>query len=98
MGAYCEVDNALVSYYNILRQIAEYEAAVASADDVLDQSLELYRQGLTEFVNVANAQVDLLQFTNSLLVARGQASTALVTLYKALGGGSDSLLADELKN
>ena len=95
MGAYCEVDNALVSYYNILRQIAEYEAAVASAADFLDQSLELYRQGLTEFVNVANAQVDLLQFTNSLLVARGQASTALVTLYKALGGGYDSLLADD---
>lgn len=87
MNAYNEVDNAMNSYINAMRQISEYERAAEASDEFLRLSLELYTQGLSDFTNVANAQVDLLQYTNSLIVARGQAMTALVTLYEALGGG-----------
>ncbi|MDO4319155.1 MAG: efflux transporter outer membrane subunit [Bacteroidales bacterium] len=87
MNAYNEVDNAMNSYLNAMRQINEYERAAEASDEFLRLSLELYTQGLSDFTNVANAQVDLLQYTNSLIVARGQAMSALVTLYEALGGG-----------
>jgi len=87
MNAYNEVDNAMNSYLNSMRQIAEYERAAAAADEFLRLSLDLYTQGLSDFTNVANAQVDLLTYTNSVIVARGQAMSALVSLYEALGGG-----------
>lgn len=87
MNAYTEVDNAMNSYLSALSQTNDYAAGVRTATEFLRLSLELYTQGLTEFTNVANAQVDLLNLTNSLLVARGNAMTALVSLYEAVGGG-----------
>jgi outer membrane protein TolC len=87
MSAYNEVDNAMTTYRNAQLQIEEYQAGLEASAEYLNLSLELYTQGLTEFSNVATAQVDYLNFANSLLVARGNAITALVDLYKALGGG-----------
>ncbi len=90
MNAYCEVDNALAAYTNAVRQIAEYERAADASEQFLDRSLDLYRQGLSDFTNVANAQVDYLTYTNSLITARGNALSALVSLYEALGGGFET--------
>lgn len=87
MNACNEVDNAIVAYRNALQQIVYYEKCVYVSEEFLTLSLDLYTQGLAEFTRVANAQVDLLNYTNSLIVARGNAMTALITLYKALGGG-----------
>lgn len=87
MNAYNEVDNAMAAYVNAVHEAAEYERAASAAEEFLALSLDLYTQGLSAFTNVADAQVDLLQYTNSLIVARGQAMSALVSLYEALGGG-----------
>ncbi len=89
MNAYDEVDNAIVAYRNAMKQIVYYEKCVEVSKEFLDLSLDLYTQGLAEFTRVASAQVDLLGYSNSLIVARGDAMSALITLYKALGGGFD---------
>ena len=54
-------------------------------------SLDLYKQGLEGFLSVANAQVSLLEYTDQLTVARGNAAADLVSLYRALGGGWEIL-------
>lgn len=87
MGAYNEVSGALEAYNRARQQVDAYEQCVAVGEELLKLSLDLYTQGLTEFTNVANAQVDLLSYNNQLIVARGTALNALVTLYRALGGG-----------
>ncbi len=96
MNAYTEVADALDSYRTSLEQAEYYRKAAEAAAELLDMSLDLYTQGLEEFTVVANAQVDLLNYTNSVITSRGAAMTALVSLYKALGGGySEYLNTDE---
>lgn len=89
MNAFNEVENAMTSYTGYVRQIAEYEQAVESTAEFLSLELDLYRQGLAPYSDVATAQQNVLNHTNSLIVARGNALTALVTLYRAIGGGFD---------
>ncbi len=49
--------------------------------------LDLYRQGLAPYSDVATAEQNFLNYANSAVVARGNALSSLITLYKALGGG-----------
>lgn len=90
MNAFNEVTCAIDAYTNAIKQISYYEQCVEVSGEFLDLSLDLYTQGLAEFTRVANAQVDLLNYSNDLIVARGTALTSLITLYKALGGGFES--------
>lgn len=87
INAYNEVGNALVRYRNCLGEIAEYSQATDNAREFLSLSLDLYTQGLSPYSDVATAQQNLLSYNNSLLVARGDALSALISLYEALGGG-----------
>lgn len=82
-----EVDNAMSRYQGELHQIERLTLVVGSSRETLDLSLDLYKQGLTGFLNVANAQVDYLNYSTSLISAREEALLTMVQLYKALGGG-----------
>lgn len=87
MNAYNEVDNAILSYHNDMRAITDYEAAYEHARQFLTYELDLYTQGLAPYSDVATAEQDMLNYANSVLTARGNALTSLVSLYKAMGGG-----------
>lgn len=87
LNAVAEVDNAMGAYVSTLQQIDRLGIVTEQSRKSLDLSLDLYKQGLTEFSNVVNSQIDLLQYQNELIQARGNALVSLVTLYKALGGG-----------
>lgn len=85
-----EVENALVHTlreWDHRRSLGEVAAAnrraVALADD-------LYRKGLTSFLDVLDAEREL--YASELELARSEAAAALnvVALYKALGGGWES--------
>lgn len=82
-----EADNAIVTYNNARQYIATIEQVVEQAQKSFDLSIDLYKQGLTAFINVTNAQIGYLQYSNELAAARGQALAAAVNLYEALGGG-----------
>ncbi|MFR4462387.1 MAG: TolC family protein [Bacteroides xylanisolvens] len=55
--------------------------------ETLKLSLELYKQGLSPFQNVLDAQRSLLSYENQLVQAQGSSLLQLIALYKALGGG-----------
>lgn len=82
-----EVDNAMVSYFEALVYEKRIEEVLSNAQLAFDLALDRYKQGLDAFINVADAQITLLQYANELVEARGNSLTSLVTLYKALGGG-----------
>ena len=82
-----EVDNAMNSYKNSIKQIVALREVVNQGKQTLELSLDLYKQGLTPFQNVLDAQRSLLSYENELTQARGSSLLSLIQLYQALGGG-----------
>ncbi len=82
-----EVENAMTAYKSSIKQIVALRATVNQYRETLTLSLELYRQGLTQFQNVLDAQRTLLSYQNYLVQAQGSSLQSLIELYEALGEG-----------
>ena len=82
-----EVSNAMTQYKNSIQTMETLKETVRQGEETLQLSLELYKQGLTQFQNVLDAQRSLLSYQDNLVRTRGYSLTSLVQLYKALGGG-----------
>lgn len=82
-----DVENALVSYRTDQQQVDGLEQAAASFQNAFNLSSESYRQGLTSFITMLDAQRQLAQARQQVAAARVQTGIDLVALYKALGGG-----------
>ena len=82
-----EVDNAMSAYKNSIKQIVACREMLYQGKEAFDLSLDLYKQGLTPFQNVLDAQRSLLTYENTLVKAKGYSLVCLVQMYQALGGG-----------
>ena len=82
-----EVESAMSQYKSSVEQIVSLREAVNQNEETLTLSLELYKQGLTEYQNVLDAQRTLLTDQGYLVQAQGGSLIYLVQLYEALGGG-----------
>lgn len=86
-GAFGEVSTALVAY----QKYAEAEKELAGAVDALKNAVALanlrYTAGLSNYLEVLDAQQQLFPAENALSLARLSRLLTLVQLYKALGGG-----------
>jgi NodT family efflux transporter outer membrane factor (OMF) lipoprotein len=87
LNALRDVEDALVAYNNEQDHRAQLTQAVESARDSVDISRDLYKQGLTDFLQVLDAQRQLLSAQDELAQSNQAIATNLVALYKALGGG-----------
>lgn len=87
LSALQEVENALVAS----AKEQTHRDALVLATDASRRSVTLaetlYTEGLTDFINVLQAQQALLNTENALVQSTAEVSTNLVALYKALGGG-----------
>ncbi len=82
-----EVENALVSYRADQQQVAGLQESVAAWQNAFSLASASYRQGLSTFIEVLDAQRQLAQSRQQLASAQMQSGVDLVALYKALGGG-----------
>ena len=82
-----EVHNSMNRYTATLKYIDSMAKVVDNSEESVNLSLDQYKQGLTGFYNVVEAQLNYLTYQNSLVEAKGNSLNALVDLYKALGGG-----------
>ena len=82
-----ETDNAMTAYRSSIKQIVALREVRNQGQETLTLSLDLYKQGLTPFQNVLDAQRSLLSYENQLGQARGNSLLQLIALYQALGGG-----------
>ena len=89
-----ETDNAMNAYRNSIKQIVALREVRNQGQETLTLSLELYKQGLTPFQNVLDAQRSLLSYENQLVQARGYSLLQLIAMYQALGGGWPGNLND----
>lgn len=82
-----EVDNAMANYNAALHAIELRKDVIRESRRSFDLSLDLYKQGLTQFSNVSDAMMSLLSNQNSLISSEGNLLSSYISLYQALGGG-----------
>lgn len=87
LNAMQEVQDAMSKYRNSITQIVTLREAMNQDEETLALSLELYKQGLTEYQNVLDAQRSLFTCQDYLVQAHALSLIYLVQLYEALGGG-----------
>lgn len=91
MTALQEVEDAMQNYVSAGRELTLYADVLESSEEVVNLSLERYRHGLTDFTDVANAQITYLQNHTQYASSRANLFNCIVRLYKALGGGFSGL-------
>jgi multidrug efflux system outer membrane protein len=87
LGALEEVENALVAYGQEQERQAALGEGAAAAERSVVLAADLYRQGLSDFQNVLDAQRTLYELQDGLAASEASVTTNLIALYKALGGG-----------
>jgi multidrug efflux system outer membrane protein len=87
LNALQEVENALVASAKEQTHREAVAAAVAANRKAVSLAEKLYIEGMTDFINVLQAQQALYGTEDALVQSTAAVSTDLVALYKALGGG-----------
>jgi len=87
LGALEETEGALVTYGRAQSRRDLLTQAARASERAADLARQRFRGGLTDFVNVLEAERDALSVQDSLAQSRTQTATSLVAVYKALGGG-----------
>jgi NodT family efflux transporter outer membrane factor (OMF) lipoprotein len=82
-----EVEDALINTQGYADLSTDYAAAVAAAEQAAKLSKERYDQGSANYLEVTDAQRDVLTSQRRLVQSRNQQTLAAVQLAKALGGG-----------
>jgi NodT family efflux transporter outer membrane factor (OMF) lipoprotein len=95
--AFQEVEDTLVSYAQEQARRDELASATDSNQRATDRALQLYGQGLTDFLSVLQAQLNLFTSQDALAQSEGNIAVDLVALYKALGGGWENAAPPSLQ-
>jgi NodT family efflux transporter outer membrane factor (OMF) lipoprotein len=82
-----QVDDAVASYNAQLIRLRSLDRALQAALQAAKIASERYDRGLTDFLNVLDAERELYAIEESHVVARQAAADSFVALCKALGGG-----------
>jgi NodT family efflux transporter outer membrane factor (OMF) lipoprotein len=82
-----QVDTALDAYAAEQSRGQELAAALAAAQRAVELANQRYDRGLTDFLNVVDAERTLYDIQNQFVLAQVAAGEQFVQLYKSLGGG-----------
>jgi NodT family efflux transporter outer membrane factor (OMF) lipoprotein len=86
-----EVEDGLAGFLQYQRQARDLETSVAEAEDAMELVQAQYEQGLVDFNRVFTAQAQLVALQDQLAAARGNIALSLIGVYRALGGGWETL-------
>jgi multidrug efflux system outer membrane protein len=89
LQAYEDVANSLSAYARIKERRDSLASAAAANQSAVDLANDLWRRGLTDFLNVIDTQRALFLAQDQLAQSDASVTTSLIALYKALGGGWD---------
>ncbi|HEY2587475.1 MAG TPA: efflux transporter outer membrane subunit [Tepidisphaeraceae bacterium] len=82
-----EVDDAISNYQAQRDRLDRLNDAVAASAQAVDLATKRYERGLTDFLNVLDAQRQLFELQDQQAVAEESVVVQYIALYKALGGG-----------
>ncbi len=87
MTAVEETRNAISAYSAALEEMKLDEIVVEECSKTFELALDRYKNGLSDFTNVIDAQINWLSYQSNYLSAHSNALISLISLYTALGGG-----------
>ena len=82
-----EVGNAIKQYRALLERQRDLGNALDQSRHAVELATERYERGLTDFLNVLDAQRQQFGLEEQYVIAQQAAAVEFVFLYKALGGG-----------
>jgi outer membrane protein TolC len=82
-----QVDDAGAAFHAQQERLADLDRALTAAREATRIANERYDRGLTDFLNVLDAERQQYDLEESHVLARQVEAEALVALFKALGGG-----------
>ncbi len=87
INAVREVDTTISAYTAQLDRLSNLGDALAAGQKAEDYASERYKRGLTDFLNVLDAQRQEYDLEDQYAAAQSATADAFVSLFKALGGG-----------
>jgi NodT family efflux transporter outer membrane factor (OMF) lipoprotein len=87
LSAVQEVDQAIAGYNAEQNRLNRLSRARSAAIDAVKLSSERYDRGLTDYLNVLDAERQQFELEAQYVISQRMAGVQLVALYKALGGG-----------
>jgi outer membrane protein TolC len=90
-----EVENVLTAYAEEQKKMESLRLAGEAAGKSAEIALRKYEAGLIDFLAVLVAQRSLLSAKDQLAKSRGVVTSNLIKLYKALGGGWESMASPQ---
>ena len=94
LGAFADVEDNLAAQRLLSDESARQQAAVAAARQALDISLNQYRAGLINYLQVAIGQTTLLSNQRAEVSLSARRYAAAIALIRAVGGGWNGQLGD----
>jgi NodT family efflux transporter outer membrane factor (OMF) lipoprotein len=82
-----EVDDAISNYQAQRDRLDRLNDAVGASQRAVQLATQRYERGLTDFLNVLDAQRQLFELEDQQAVAEESVVVQYIALYKALGGG-----------
>lgn len=82
-----EVDNAISNYNAQRDRLNNLNDAVTASERAVSLATQRYERGLTDFLNVLDAQRQLYDLQDQQAVAEESVVIEYIALYKSLGGG-----------
>jgi NodT family efflux transporter outer membrane factor (OMF) lipoprotein len=88
-----DVENALTAFEKRRQRLEALERAQDAARTAAQLARDLYTAGLADFQRVLDTERTVLSVEESVVTTRTERVTALIQLYKALGGGWSASMA-----
>ena len=89
--AFREVSDALAGRRYLAEQVETLERALATQEDIAHIAQLRYREGVADYLEVLDAERNLFNAQQELLVTRRAWLQNRATLFVALGGGSEQV-------
>ena len=86
LAAVREVEDGLIRHDGFYKQWKELNLAIEADEKAVALSLNRYKIGKTNFQRVLDAQQQLLDDRQQMVLAQAEATTQLIRIYKAAGG------------
>jgi outer membrane protein TolC len=87
LTAVAEVNTAIKAYRAARQRLQDLQTALAESRRSVELATERYERGLTDFLNVLDAQRQQYEIEEEVIVAQQVAAIEFIIFYKALGGG-----------
>jgi len=95
LAAAAEVEAGLSQFLKAREQALLLDESARAAQRAVELSMLQYRRGAADFLRVNQAQVDLVERQNRLVLARARIAQGAIATYRALGGGWENRVGTE---